>query len=151
MQAVRSKNTKPELMLRSLLHREGYRFRLHRRSLPGTPDLVFPARRKAVEVRGCFWHGHAGCARAKLPATRQDYWIPKLEANRTRDAANERALALMGWRLLIVWECELREAAQVLKRVRRFLGEPRPERPASKRQQGSETSDFGNGESHGAA
>lgn len=151
MQAVRSKNTKPEIALRSLLHREGYRFRLHYKGLPGTPDLVFPSRQKAVEVRGCFWHGHSGCARAKLPMTRRDYWLPKLAANRARDVANEQALNETGWRLLVVWECELRHPDHVLTQMRSFLGDPRPLLPASNRAPRSRKSGFGKGESNGTS
>lgn len=121
MRAVRSKNTKPELLLRSMLHRAGYRFRLHRRDLPGTPDLVFPSRRKVIEVRGCFWHGHERCRRAKVPVTRREYWEQKLEANKARDVRNEHSLHALGWKLLIVWECELIDPEKASKRVRGFL------------------------------
>ncbi len=122
MRAVRGKDTKPELALRSMLHRAGYRFRLHRRDLPGTPDLAFPGRMRAIEVRGCFWHAHEGCPRARVPATRREYWVPKLEANRARDARNAKALRRLGWRLLVVWECEMSDGARVMRRAARFLG-----------------------------
>lgn len=122
MRAVRGKDTKPELELRSALHRLGYRFRLHRRDLPGSPDIVFPARRKAIEVRGCFWHAHEGCPRAREPATRTDYWGPKLAANKARDERNARSLRRLGWGLLVVWECQMGSAGRVVGRARRFLG-----------------------------
>lgn len=124
MRAIRSRDTKPELALRSMLHARGYRFRLHRRDLPGTPDVVFPARRAAIEVRGCFFHAHPGCPRARVPATRREYWGPKLEANAARDARNARALRRLGWRLMVVWECEMGDAARVMRRAERFLGAP---------------------------
>lgn len=114
MAAVRSKNTKPELSLRRSLHALGYRYRLHRRDLPGTPDLVFPARRCAIFVNGCFWHGHS-CAAGKLPATRIDFWRQKIESNKFRDARNLEKLVAMGWHGYVVWECELREEGAVLQ------------------------------------
>ncbi len=122
MSAIRGKDTKPEVLLRSLLHRDGYRFRLHRRDLPGTPDIVFPSRRKAVELRGCFWHQHPGCRKCTVPQTRQDYWLPKLARNCERDRANEQALRELGWDVLVVWECEMGQTEQTLSKVRAFLG-----------------------------
>ena len=107
MAAIRSKNTKPEMFIRKELHRRGYRFRLHSRRLPGKPDLVFASRRKIIEVRGCFWHGH-GCSLGQIPAARQNYWLPKLEATRVRDAANVAALELAGWSVMECWECDIR-------------------------------------------
>lgn len=97
----------PELVVRSYLHRRGLRFRLHRRDLPGRPDIVLPAYRVAILVHGCFWHGHAGCKRASLPKTRVSFWAEKIAANRERDARSIRALEALGWRPLIVWECEI--------------------------------------------
>ena len=108
MQANGSKNTKPELIVRQILHAMGYRFRLHRRDLPGTPDIVFPKQRKVIEVRGCFWHRHTNCPRASIPRTRRDWWLAKFQANIVRDARNETALHLMGWEALIIWECQIR-------------------------------------------
>ncbi|GAA5071263.1 DNA mismatch endonuclease Vsr [Roseibacterium beibuensis] len=107
MAKVRSQNTKPELAVRRYLHARGLRFRLHRRDLPGKPDMVFPSRRVAVFVHGCFWHQHPGCRRAKLPQTRADFWREKLEANVRRDAAALAALEILGWTALVVWECEI--------------------------------------------
>ena len=110
MRAVRGRDTGPELALRRLLHGLGYRFRLHRKGLPGTPDLVFSARRKAVFVHGCFWHLHQGCRYAKMPATRPSFWKAKLEANVERDRRAVENLQALGWRVLCVWECSTRDA-----------------------------------------
>lgn len=124
MARVRSKNTKPEIVVRRLTHAAGYRFRLHRRDLPGTPDLVFPSRRKVIFVHGCFWHGHteATCRLARVPKSRRDFWISKVQYNRARDVANTRRLITSGWKSLVIWECELRNCAKVLWRITRFLG-----------------------------
>lgn len=108
MARIRGRDTGPERALRSALHRMGLRFRVCRRDLPGTPDVVFPRQRLAVQVRGCFWHQHAGCAAGRLPASRLDYWRPKLEGNVRRDAEKDAALVALGWRLIVVWECELK-------------------------------------------
>lgn len=107
MQAVRGKDTSPELRLRRALHARGLRFRLNRRDLPGSPDILLPGRRAAVFVHGCFWHRHPGCPRASTPATRQAYWGPKFERNVARDAAALAALEALGWRRAVVWECAL--------------------------------------------
>lgn len=106
MAAVRSKDTKPELAVRRVAHALGLRFRLHRRDLPGTPDLVFPSRRKAVFVHGCFWHRHSGCRRTTTPKTRREFWMSKFEKNVSRDRENVAKLRSMGWGVLIIWECE---------------------------------------------
>ncbi len=121
MALVRGKDTKPEMLVRRLVHGMGYRYRLHRRDLPGTPDLVFPARGKVIFIHDCFWHRHAGCALARLPKSRADFWLPKLTANAERDARNVRALRRLGWGVLTIWECQLRDAAALTKRIRRFL------------------------------
>lgn len=110
MARVQSKNSKPELLVRSLLHKLGFRFRLHDKELPGCPDLVFPARRKVIFVHGCYWHRHEGCSRCRLPKTRLDFWKPKLEANRARDLKNQAALEGLGWKWLVVWECQVSNA-----------------------------------------
>jgi DNA mismatch endonuclease (patch repair protein) len=121
MTRVRATNTKPELAVRRLAHRLGYRYQLHRRNLPGTPDMVFAGRRKVVFVHGCFWHRHAGCALARLPKTRQEFWLPKLTANAARDKRHAAALRRLGWGVMTIWECELRQQAQLASRLRRFL------------------------------
>ena len=106
MQAIRCKDTKPERIVRRLLHGLGYRYRLHRSDLPGKPDLVFPGRRKAIFVHGCFWHAH-GCRRGQPPKSRLDYWLPKLERNRERDAEKRASLESLSWSVLTVWQCEI--------------------------------------------
>ena len=122
MQANKARHTKPELAVRKLLHAMGYRFRLHRRDLPGTPDIVFPGRRKVIQVHGCFWHQHEGCRRCHVPATRESYWRPKLARNKDRDLQAEEALEGMGWQAMTIWECELSDMAKVAARLPLFLG-----------------------------
>lgn len=112
---------KPELAVRSLVHRLGYRFRLHSKDLPGKPDLVFRARSKVIFVHGCFWHGHHACRDGKLPKSNSSYWSPKLAANKARDARNLAALEAQGWDALVIWECETREASSLTKIVQDFL------------------------------
>lgn len=126
MRAVKSKNTRPEMLVRSLLHRAGYRFRLHRNDLPGRPDIIFPGRRKIIFVHGCFWHSHSdpACTRARVPKSRADYWIAKLESNAKRDRETAAALEGAGWKSLVIWECELRDLEAVLSRLRAFLDAP---------------------------
>lgn len=121
MARVRSKNTRPELLVRRLVFALGYRYRLHRRNLPGSPDLVFTPRAKVIFVHGCFWHRHSRCALARLPKSRIDFWVPKLEGNRCRDEKNKRALARMGWKVLTIWECQLGDKTQLSAVIRRFL------------------------------
>lgn len=121
MSQVRSTDTKPELVVRRLVHGMGYRYRLHRRDLPGTPDLVFPARKAVVFVHGCFWHHHEGCSLARIPKSRIEFWTKKLQGNRERDIRDEGALRAAGWRVLIVWECELKDREALSQRLRRFL------------------------------
>jgi DNA mismatch endonuclease (patch repair protein) len=122
MGLVRGKDTRPEMMVRRIVHRMGYRFRLHRRELPGAPDLVFSRRNKVIFVHGCFWHWHIGCRRgARMPKTHASYWTSKIAANRRRDQANCRHLRALGWRVLVVWECWLRNPDKVTRQVRRFL------------------------------
>lgn len=122
MRRIRSKDSHPEIMVRSLAHALGYRFRLHRRDLPGKPDLVFPSRRKVIFVHGCFWHLHGRCREGRIPKSRQSYWRPKLERNRERDARNRRKLASLGWACLVIWECETVSAVRLEQRLQRFLG-----------------------------
>jgi DNA mismatch endonuclease (patch repair protein) len=130
MRAVHGKNTTPEWIVRRLLHAEGFRYRLHPSALPGKPDIVFPARRKAIFIHGCFWHAH-GCRYGQPPKSRLDYWLPKLEANQARDAAKEAQLRELGWTVLTVWQCETREPRGLLSKLRRFLN--RTTSPASAR------------------
>ena len=106
MARVRQKNTSAEMRVRSVLHRLGYRFRLHRRDLPGHPDVVLPKYRTAIFVHGCFWHRHAGCSKATTPKTRQDFWAAKFSANMQRDSRKELELRNRGWRVITLWECE---------------------------------------------
>jgi DNA mismatch endonuclease, patch repair protein len=121
MQAVKSKDTAPELTVRRLAHRMGYRFRLHRKDLPGKPDLVFPARHRVIFVHGCFWHGH-DCARgARIPRGNRDYWLDKIARNRARDQRNLERLTAAGWTSLVVWECNMRNEKELEARVRDFL------------------------------
>jgi DNA mismatch endonuclease (patch repair protein) len=123
MARIRSRDSKPELLVRRLVHGMGFRYRLHDRKLPGTPDLVFRKRRKAIFVHGCFWHKHPSpdCKLARLPKSRLDFWGPKLQGNRTRDLRDQAALAADGWNILIVWECELRHGEQLQNKLRSFL------------------------------
>lgn len=123
MQANRGKDTKPELVVRRLLHGLGYRFRLHRGDLPGRPDLVFPGRQKIIEVRGCFWHGHGCHPLGQVPRARADYWVPKIAGNKERDLRNVTALRSLGWEVLEVWECAVRADGEALRqKLVRFLG-----------------------------
>jgi len=122
MSRVRSKDTKPEWIVRRLVHGMGYRYRLHRSDLPGKPDLVFPKYRKVIFVNGCFWHGHPCRAGRNRPASHQDYWLPKLEKNKTRDRSHYRRLRKMGWGVMVVWECQIRQTDALKNRIRRFLG-----------------------------
>ncbi|EMP3662894.1 DNA mismatch endonuclease Vsr [Pseudomonas aeruginosa] len=119
MKRVGRENTKPELKVRAKLHFLGLRFRLHRRDLPGTPDIVLTKHRTVIFVHGCFWHRHPGCRYATTPKTRQEYWIPKFEANTSRDVRKEAQLRELGWRVLVVWECETRDLAVLEARLRR--------------------------------
>lgn len=123
MRAVRSKNTTPELKLRRLLHGAGYRFRLHRKDLPGSPDLTFSGRKAVVFVHGCFWHGHDCKRGARAPKSNAGYWTAKIARNVARDARTLDALAAMNWRVAIVWECELKEPQAVLRQISKFLDE----------------------------
>lgn len=123
MSAVRTKDTGPELFVRKLLSAQGYRYRLHRRDLPGKPDIVFPSWRKAVFVHGCFWHGHR-CKKGRLPKSRLRYWRPKIAANKKRDARNLIKLKGSGWHALVVWQCELKNDKTVMRKLKIFLGRP---------------------------
>lgn len=123
MSRISGQNTAPELLVRRLLHSLRYRFRLHRRGLPGTPDIVFPSRKKAIFVHGCFWHAH-GCRIGQPPKARLEFWEPKLSATKARDRRNKRELSAIGWEVLVVWQCELRHSERLETRLRSFLGKP---------------------------
>lgn len=120
MAAVKGRNTEPEVTVRKLLHGLGLRFRLHRAGMPGTPDIVLPRHHAVVLVHGCFWHGHT-CSRGKAPSSNTAFWLPKLERNKQRDAEQANALRLLGWRVLIVWECETKRPDLLLARLARWF------------------------------
>ncbi len=122
MQAVKSKDTAPELAVRRLAHRMGYRFRLHRKDLPGKPDLVFPRLHKVVFVHGCFWHGHECVRGARVPVQNRDYWTKKIARNKDRHQAAHTALAALGWKVTVLWECEIRDQDRTLRQLCDFLG-----------------------------
>ena len=125
MRAVKSKNTAPEMKVRRLARAMGHRFRLHRKDLPGAPDLVFPKSRKSIFVHGCFWHGH-DCARgARLPKANADYWLAKILRNKNRDKDVQQRLKAMGWHVLVVWECELRDIMELKSSLSAFLDIPK--------------------------
>jgi DNA mismatch endonuclease (patch repair protein) len=136
MSRIRSKGTAPEMLLRRMLHRCGYRFRLHRKDLPGKPDLVFPARKKVIFMHGCFWHQHPGCREGRVPGSRRDYWEPKLARNQQRDITAQAGLKAQGWQCLVLWECELKDAAAAVARARQFLGPVSWSVPHAKREAG---------------
>lgn len=122
MRAVKGADTTPELAVRRLAHGMGFRFRLHRKDLPGKPDLTFPRLRKVIFVNGCFWHGH-DCARgARIPVQNRDYWTRKVARNVERDRNAQSALQRLGWKSLVVWECEIRDQDRLRRALRRFLG-----------------------------
>jgi DNA mismatch endonuclease (patch repair protein) len=123
MALIRNRDTKPEMIVRRLLHRLGYRYRLHRPDLPGKPDIVFGKRRKVIFIHGCFWHRHPDptCRLARLPKTRLDFWGPKLSANADRDKRHEEALRQLGWNVMVVWECDLRDSEHLENKLRHYL------------------------------
>jgi DNA mismatch endonuclease (patch repair protein) len=121
MSRVRSKDTKPEMRVRRLVHRMGYRYRLHVGSLPGNPDLVFPSRSKIIFVHGCFWHRHGTCRNTRWPKSKLGFWKPKLEENHRRDKAKQKALRKLGWSLLIIWECKLGDEEMLAAKIRKFM------------------------------
>ena len=123
MGRVKGKDTKPELLVRSLVHRMGFRFRLHRTDLPGKPDIVLPRHRKIIFINGCFWHGHKNCPRSKRPETNLDFWNAKIEGNIKRDTRIRRQLSKSGWKVCTVWECETRKSDILQKKVKRFLND----------------------------
>lgn len=121
MRRIRKKNSKPELIVRRIVHGMGFRYRLHGTKLPGTPDIVLPRHRKVILVHGCFWHRHDCPDGTKLPRSKPEYWGPKLERNRRRDAVNVGRLRKMGWDVLVVWECEMSDEQELARRLMRFL------------------------------
>jgi DNA mismatch endonuclease (patch repair protein) len=121
MRLIRGADTKPELRVRSIVHRCGYRYKLHDASLPGKPDMVFSSRRKVVFIHGCFWHRHPGCSLARLPKSRLSFWLPKLTNNRQRDVRNIARLRRAGWKVKVIWECETKSADRIEKKLRTFL------------------------------
>ncbi|MBI4773492.1 MAG: DNA mismatch endonuclease Vsr [Deltaproteobacteria bacterium] len=122
MSQVRSQNTTPEMLIRSLTHRLGYRYRLHSENLPGKPDLVFPSRRKALFVHGCFWHGHDCSRGARIPKSNSKYWIKKIGRNKERDQENKKLLESLGWSVLVLWECQTNDLDNVKIILEDFLG-----------------------------
>lgn len=121
MSQIRAKNTKPEILVRSLLHRLGFRFRLHVRSLPGCPDIVLKRWRTIILVHGCFWHRHSGCKQAYTPKTRKKFWLTKFQGNIDRDRKTEQLLRNAGWKLITVWECEANDSERLIQRFRREI------------------------------
>ena len=119
MSKIRAKNTKPEIIVRKILHKLGYRFSLHRRDLPGKPDIVLARRGTVVFVHGCFWHGHKGCARH--PKSNLEYWTPKIERNAERDKIQKKMLKKLGWKVLTIWECELKNVSKLEKKIQKAM------------------------------
>lgn len=122
MGRIRSVDTKPEMLVRRFLHRRGFRFRLHVKGLPGTPDIVLPKYHTAIEVRGCFWHHHAGCKIAATPASNTEFWKHKFQMNAERDRRTEEGLAQLGWNLIVIWECELSDPGFLESVAARLMG-----------------------------
>ena len=121
MASVKSRDTKPEKIVRSLVHRMGFRFSLHRKDLPGKPDIVLPRHKKVIFVHGCYWHGHANCRKATIPASNTAFWAEKIAKNKLRDAKAKRQLRRTDWRVLIVWECEIVRSEKLLRKLNKFL------------------------------
>ena len=122
MRAVKGRDTSLEITIRRLIYSMGYRYRLHRKDLPGKPDIVFSSRRKVLFIHGCFWHGH-GCKRgARVPKTNREYWEKKIGRNQARDVKNKAALQALGWEVLIIWECQIKDEAALKQRLSEFLG-----------------------------
>jgi DNA mismatch endonuclease (patch repair protein) len=121
MSLIRSKNTEPELLVRRLIHAQGYRYRLHCADLPGKPDMVFPSRRKVIFIHGCFWHGHT-CRLGRMPKSRVAYWEAKINRNRERDKLTLRRLRALGWQCLVLWECRLSKGTGLENKIIQFLG-----------------------------
>ena len=124
MAQIKSRGTKPEITVRRLLHGMGYRFRLHRRDLPGCPDIAFISKQKAIFVNGCFWHQHPSCSKGRIPDSNREYWVTKLARNAARDAKNAALLAGMGWDVMTVWECQLKQLENVADELVAFMESP---------------------------
>lgn len=120
MSRIRNADTKPEMVVRKMVFGMGYRYRLHARDLPGSPDIVFRKRKQVIFVHGCFWHQH-GCRQYRMPKSKLDFWLPKLNRNQQRDQNNQDSLRTMGWRLLVIWECELKQPDILRQRIREFM------------------------------
>jgi len=125
MRAVKSSNTGPEMTVRKVLHGAGYRYRLHRKDLPGQPDIVLTGRRSVVFVHGCFWHGHDCKRGSRVPKSNRSYWVSKIKGNTERDERNQIKLKALGWRVLVVWECELKDTIVLKSMLEEFLGPPK--------------------------
>lgn len=123
MAQIKSKNTAPEMTVRSMLHSLGFRFRLHRMDLPGSPDIVLPRHKSVIFVHGCFWHRHPGCRYAYMPKSRKTFWTTKFLSNTERDNRHNEDLALRGWRVLVIWECELSDPAGIQEKLKGFLSQ----------------------------
>jgi DNA mismatch endonuclease (patch repair protein) len=121
MSRVKGRDTKPEILVRSFIFRIGFRFRLCRSGLPGKPDIVLPRHNKVIFVHGCFWHGHKGCKRSKRPGSNEKFWNKKLDGNINRDRRHRWELLKLGWKALVIWECETRDPQKLLKKLERFL------------------------------
>ena len=121
MSAIKSKNTKPEIAVRKLLHSMGYRFRLHSKGLPGSPDIVLPKYKTVIFVHGCFWHRHENCKYASTPKTRQEFWKNKFKANVKRDLEIQEKIKNIGWKYVVIWECEARNIESIEEKIKRFL------------------------------
>lgn len=121
MRSIKASNTSPELFVRQLLHRLGYRFRLHRKDLPGKPDIVLPKHKAVIFVNGCFWHSHLACKAGHVPKSRIEYWGPKLEKTKARDIRNNANLEAAGWRVLVIWECDVKNENNLTEIIESFL------------------------------
>ncbi len=121
MSSVKQRHTKPEIIVRKLLHRLGYRFRLHSKKLPGTPDIVLPKYKAVIFVHGCFWHQHEGCRKSRRPTSNVEFWNEKLDRNIARDKQKESELKKSGWKILTVWDCEIKDEEALIKKVKKFL------------------------------
>lgn len=128
MSHVKGKDTKPEILVRSLVHKLGYRFRKHKSDLPGKPDIVLPKHRKVIFVHGCFWHGHNKCTRSSRPSSNKSFWKKKLDTNITRDKRNIHNLKSQGWEVLIIWSCEIRNTEKLINKISKFLTKNEGER-----------------------